>query len=93
MDEADLLGDRIAIMAEGKVKCFGSPMFLKHQYGVGYNLTLVKQLEGARVGQIKALVSGHVSDSKVRQARVVAVATVIPQCLPECDMSPFKCVC
>ena len=32
MDEADLLGDRIAIMADGKIKCCGSSMFLKSQY-------------------------------------------------------------
>ncbi len=32
MDEADLLGDRIAIMADGKVKCCGSSMFLKSKY-------------------------------------------------------------
>lgn len=31
MDEADILGDRIAIMAEGKVKCCGSSYFLKSQ--------------------------------------------------------------
>lgn len=65
MDEADLLGDRIAIMshvcafcrslmptmwpyacplfrAQGSVACCGSPMFLKHRYGVGYHMTLVK---------------------------------------------------
>lgn len=29
MDEADILGDRIAIMAEGKVQCTGSSLFLK----------------------------------------------------------------
>lgn len=29
MDEADVLGDRIAIMAEGDLKCVGSPFFLK----------------------------------------------------------------
>ncbi|CAI8007467.1 ATP-binding cassette sub-family A member 3, partial [Geodia barretti] len=29
MDEADLLGDRIAIMAEGKLRCSGSSLFLK----------------------------------------------------------------
>ncbi len=28
-DEADLLGDRIAIMAEGKLRCSGSSLFLK----------------------------------------------------------------
>ena len=28
-DEADLLGDRIAIMADGQLKCSGSSLFLK----------------------------------------------------------------
>jgi ATP-binding cassette subfamily A (ABC1) protein 3 len=42
MDEADQLGDRIAIMASGEVKCCGSSLFLKNQYGVGYTLTIVK---------------------------------------------------
>ena len=35
MDEADLLGDRIAIMAEGVIKCCGTSMFLKKCYGKG----------------------------------------------------------
>ncbi|XP_012941784.1 ATP-binding cassette sub-family A member 3 [Aplysia californica] len=42
MDEADLLGDRIAIMAEGVLKCCGSSMFLKKLYGAGYHLVVVK---------------------------------------------------
>eukprot|EP00636_Phaeomonas_parva_P002754 CAMPEP_0118878728 /NCGR_PEP_ID=MMETSP1163-20130328/18636_1 /TAXON_ID=124430 /ORGANISM="Phaeomonas parva, Strain CCMP2877" /LENGTH=107 /DNA_ID=CAMNT_0006814657 /DNA_START=23 /DNA_END=342 /DNA_ORIENTATION=- len=42
MDEADILGDRIAIMAEGVLKCWGSSLFLKKNYGVGYTLTVVK---------------------------------------------------
>lgn len=42
MDEADILGDRIGIMSEGKIVCLGSPLFLKNKFGVGYNLTLVK---------------------------------------------------
>lgn len=42
MDEADILGDRIAIMAKGKVSCCGSSIFLKNKFGVGYNLTIVK---------------------------------------------------
>lgn len=28
-DEADLLGDRIAIMADGQLRCCGSSLFLK----------------------------------------------------------------
>jgi ATP-binding cassette subfamily A (ABC1) protein 3 len=43
MDEADILGDRIAIMAEGKVQCTGSSLFLKNRYGVGYNLVIAKK--------------------------------------------------
>ncbi|AWP06485.1 putative ATP-binding cassette sub-family A member 2 [Scophthalmus maximus] len=50
MDEADLLGDRIAIISHGKLKCCGSPLFLKSTYGDGYKLTLVKkQSEGPGV--------------------------------------------
>uniref|UniRef100_A0A8W7Q2W6 ABC transporter domain-containing protein n=1 Tax=Anopheles coluzzii TaxID=1518534 RepID=A0A8W7Q2W6_ANOCL len=43
MDEADMLGDRIAIMADGKLKAVGSSFFLKKKYGVGYRLICVKQ--------------------------------------------------
>jgi ABC-type multidrug transport system ATPase subunit len=42
MDEADLLGDRIAIMSNGELKCAGSPMFLKKRFGVGYLLSMVR---------------------------------------------------
>ncbi len=42
MDEADILGDRIAIMARGKISCVGSSIFLKNKFGVGYNMTIVK---------------------------------------------------
>ena len=43
MDEADLLGDRIAIMSEGRLRCAGSSLFLKRHYGVGYQLTIIKK--------------------------------------------------
>uniref|UniRef100_A0A8C6WDT6 ATP-binding cassette, sub-family A member 17 n=1 Tax=Nannospalax galili TaxID=1026970 RepID=A0A8C6WDT6_NANGA len=42
MDEADLLGDRIAIMAKGELQCCGSSLFLKKKYGTGYYMTLIK---------------------------------------------------
>lgn len=34
MDEADILGDRIAIMVKGSLQCCGSSFFLKHIYGL-----------------------------------------------------------
>ncbi|NWY05107.1 ABCA1 protein, partial [Nothoprocta ornata] len=46
MDEADLLGDRVAIVARGRLCCCGSPLFLKTRLGTGYYLTLVKRERG-----------------------------------------------
>uniref|UniRef100_A0A671KV51 ATP-binding cassette sub-family A member 2 n=1 Tax=Sinocyclocheilus anshuiensis TaxID=1608454 RepID=A0A671KV51_9TELE len=54
MDEADLLGDRIAIISHGKLKCCGSPLFLKSTYGDGYKLTLVKKQSDSHTAGICA---------------------------------------
>ena len=43
MEEADVLGDRIAIMTKGNVQCYGSPLFLKRQFGKGYTLTMTRE--------------------------------------------------
>lgn len=43
MDEADVLGDRIAIISDGKLCCCGSSLFLKSLYGNGYYMTLVRE--------------------------------------------------
>uniref|UniRef100_H3AJR4 P-type phospholipid transporter n=1 Tax=Latimeria chalumnae TaxID=7897 RepID=H3AJR4_LATCH len=43
MDEADVLGDRIAIISHGKLCCAGSSLYLKNHLGTGYYLTLVKK--------------------------------------------------
>lgn len=42
MDEADFLGDRVAIISHGQLRCAGSSLFLKSRLGVGYLLTMVK---------------------------------------------------
>ncbi|CAF5152557.1 unnamed protein product, partial [Rotaria sp. Silwood1] len=42
MDEADILGDRIAIISNGQLKCCGTSLFLKSIFGEGYILTLIK---------------------------------------------------
>uniref|UniRef100_A0A7N4P5Z7 ABC transporter domain-containing protein n=1 Tax=Sarcophilus harrisii TaxID=9305 RepID=A0A7N4P5Z7_SARHA len=45
MEEADVLGDRIAIMAKGELQCCGSSFFLKHKYGAGYHMIIVKEFK------------------------------------------------
>ncbi|KFO28911.1 ATP-binding cassette sub-family A member 7 [Fukomys damarensis] len=42
LDEAELLGDRVAMVAGGRLCCCGSPLFLRRNLGSGYYLTLVK---------------------------------------------------
>ena len=41
LDEADVLGDRVGILAHGRLACLGTPLFLKRRLGVGYHLTVV----------------------------------------------------
>ncbi|XP_041064203.1 retinal-specific phospholipid-transporting ATPase ABCA4 [Carcharodon carcharias] len=48
MDEADLLGDRIAIISQGKLQCCGSSLFLKNCFGSGFYLTLVRRMKKAK---------------------------------------------
>eukprot|EP01038_Epipyxis_sp_PR26KG_P005748 gene5748-7937_t len=73
MDEADLLGDRIAIMAHGKLQCVGSSLFLKNRFGVGYTLTIVKQSQEKQSkeilfeisSKITSVVTKHIPEAQV----------------------------
>ena len=47
MEEADVLGDRIAIMARGRLRCIGSAIHLKHRFGSGYQVTILHVLLSA----------------------------------------------
>ena len=40
-----MLGDRIGIMAKGKIVCLGTSLFLKNRFGAGYKLTMVKKFK------------------------------------------------
>ncbi|XP_029002815.1 phospholipid-transporting ATPase ABCA1 isoform X2 [Betta splendens] len=67
MDEAELLGDRIAIISQGKLCCCGSPLFLKSQLGTGYYLTVVKRegLETSTPSNTSISTSTSVSTNKL----------------------------
>lgn len=60
MDEADFLGDRIGIMGNGKLLTCGSSLFLKNNYGIGYNLTIVKEDAEFPSKDITDIVKKHV---------------------------------
>ncbi|KAK9685301.1 ABC transporter [Popillia japonica] len=64
MDEADLLGDRIAIMAGGQLQCCGSSFFLKKKYGAGYHLIMDKR-QDCVVSQVTDLLKVYIPNIKV----------------------------
>lgn len=67
MDEADILGDRIAMISAGRLRCCGSGLFLKKKYGSGLHLTLVigqpAEVEGMSNNSAAALESNEVDDN------------------------------
>ncbi|ODN03994.1 ATP-binding cassette sub-family A member 3 [Orchesella cincta] len=66
MEEADILGDRIAVMARGKVSCVGTPLYLKKYFGAGYILKLTAETQTEKENQSSAIldaVKTHVQDA------------------------------
>ena len=49
LDEAETVADRLILIHQGKLVCTGSPMWLKKQYGSGYQLTVAKALPTLQV--------------------------------------------
>ena len=80
MEEADILADRIAIMSSGKLYCLGSPLFLKKRFGVGYNLSIVKKVDGAKTefNRIENLVSRFIPEAKVFSKASAEILFEIP---------------
>ena len=68
MDEADLLGDRIAIMSHGKLQVCGSSMYLKRTFGLGYALNVELKdanLSSAAGDAFDQLVTEHIPDAVI----------------------------
>ena len=78
MDEADLLGDRIAIMADGRLKCVGSSLFLKSRFGIGYNLTLVTDLDQRKKALLAELIMENVPRAEIVSEAGAEVAYRLP---------------
>ncbi|KAM9324762.1 retinal-specific phospholipid-transporting ATPase ABCA4 [Gastrophryne carolinensis] len=79
MDEADLLGDRIAIISQGKLYCSGSPVFLKNCFGTGFYLTLVRKMR-------------HIKDSVKKDSASCRsdCSCPCPSCAPKAKENPLE---
>ncbi|XP_072019069.1 cholesterol transporter ABCA5-like [Amphiura filiformis] len=77
MDEADILGDRKAIMSKGTLRCCGSSLFLKNRFGIGYHLGMVVE-QNCAVDPITSLVQSHVADAGVDRAHGMELHYTLP---------------
>lgn len=78
MEEADVLGDRIAIMDHGQIQCYGTPMYLKKLYGTGYVLSVLKKTD-SDPEKIEEVVSHSVPGADLKSS----VASLMTFSLPE----------
>uniref|UniRef100_A0A4X2LRM6 ABC transporter domain-containing protein n=1 Tax=Vombatus ursinus TaxID=29139 RepID=A0A4X2LRM6_VOMUR len=78
MDEADLLGDRIAIMANGDLQCCGSSLFLKHKYGAGYHLIMVKEPQ-CEIKKISELIYRYVPNATMESNVGAELSFILPK--------------
>uniref|UniRef100_G1L1U9 ATP-binding cassette sub-family A member 3-like n=1 Tax=Ailuropoda melanoleuca TaxID=9646 RepID=G1L1U9_AILME len=78
MDEADVLGDRIAIMVKGSLKCCGSSVFLKRIYGVGYHIIMVKEPH-CNVEGITQVVDQHIPDARLESNVAAELSFILPK--------------
>jgi ABC-type multidrug transport system ATPase subunit len=95
LDEAELLSDKIAIMAEGRLRCFGSPLYLKARLGVGYRLTCAwadsarrdtAARRGAAGDALLSVVKRHVPSASLLSNQRLEVEIVLPS--PSADGFP-----
>lgn len=70
MEEADYLGDRIAIMSEGNIICCGSTNFLNDIFGSGYKLRIECSI--SKKDSILAFIHKHFPRAKVPESEQIA---------------------
>jgi ATP-binding cassette subfamily A (ABC1) protein 3 len=66
MDEADVLGDRVAIMSLGHIHCVGSTQFLKSSLGAGYKLIFDKTASTTDTStqKLSEFIESHIQEAK-----------------------------
>ncbi|XP_027203135.2 phospholipid-transporting ATPase ABCA3-like [Dermatophagoides pteronyssinus] len=78
MEEADILGDRIAIMDFGSLRCYGSSLFLKKHFGAGYHLRMEKRSTDIDSDLIKKIVLDHIDGAKMESSVGIELTFSLP---------------
>jgi ATP-binding cassette subfamily A (ABC1) protein 3 len=64
LDEADVLGDRIGIVNNGRMRCSGTSLFLKNRFGLGYQINMVRSA-ACSLPVLEAHITFHVPSAQL----------------------------
>ena len=78
MDEAEVVGDRIAIIDHGHLLCVGGLPFLKEQFQLKYLLRVEKEREEVSMNSITEFVQTHLSTAKLEKGGDKEVSYSLP---------------
>merc|ERR1712228_223121 len=60
MDEAESLCDKIAVMINGKIVCYGTPNYLMQAYGQGYKFSIVFDTQKNVIDAVKSTILAQI---------------------------------
>jgi len=86
MEEADILGDRIGIMAKGRLRCIGNAVRLKSRFGAGYRVAVscgdAQDPRGAACSAVRALFRAHFGVEAHEESQASGFTSVTLHCRP-----------
>ncbi|XP_045528543.1 retinal-specific phospholipid-transporting ATPase ABCA4-like [Pieris brassicae] len=77
MEEADALGDRVAALQGGKLRCHATPMYLKRALGTGYRLTFTT-IGLPREHAITEVIQSHIPDATLKETSLNSISYNLP---------------
>nr|XP_016944985.1 ATP-binding cassette sub-family A member 3 isoform X1 [Drosophila suzukii] len=84
MEEAEVLGDTICILANGKLQSIGSPLQLKRKSGIGYRLKLEVNDFTYRENEIMEIIHDFVPTARVLNVVKPTVYICLPYAYKKC---------
>jgi ABC-type multidrug transport system ATPase subunit len=77
MEEADILGDRIAIMAHGRLRALGNSIQLKNKYGTGYRFSL--NTDPLQSNLVNKMILDKLPDAKLEDSTAGSMIYQLPR--------------
>ena len=87
MEEADVLSDTIAILATGRMRASGTPLFLKNRFGAGYQANVL--CESDDVEAVVGLIRKAMPKSEILDASAGNISISIPRANSKTQIPAF----